>query len=430
MTWGEGPTTVIAPPVISNIEVAWENDYYRRVFERLGKHVRVVAFDKRGIGMSDPFDEPPTNETRIRDFLAVMDTEDVERAHVSGLSEGGVMAQLFAVAHRDRVDRLVLSNTWSPVDSRHRLAELADGPLPTREELLAHWAGVIEHWGQPDSPVVPWIMPSRGDDESYRAWHARFERRTATQAGFRHQFESLVALDTGGIPQQIEAPTLITHTTGDQVLNVAHGRVLAELIPGARYIEFDGDDHFYWISPNWREIVDAHLEFLTGSPASPVVQRSFAAVLFTDLVGSTAAASQVGDQEWADLLDRHDRIAERVVAGHGGTIVKTTGDGVLATFAGPSLALQAAAAMRSELSHLGLQMRAGVHAGEIEDRDGDISGFAVNLAARVESAASEGEIYVTSTVRDLLLGGTFRFEDAGEHDLKGFDGSWQLCRLV
>ncbi len=430
MTWGEGPTTVISPPIISNIEMAWENDFYRRVFERMGRHIRVITFDKRGIGMSDPFDQPPNNEHRIMDFLAVMDAEDVERAHVSGLSEGGAMAQLFAVAHRERVDRIVLSNTWSPVDSRQRLLEMADGPLPTHAEFLARWNDVIRHWGQPDSPVVPWIMPSRQDDYAFRAWHARLERQTATQAGFRRQFESLVALDTRGVPQRLDAPTLITHTKGDQVLNVGHGRVLAELIAGSEYVEFEGDDHFYWISPNWREIVDSHLEFLTGSPAISEVQRSFAAVLFTDLVDSTAVAGEVGDRRWAEMLDRHDHIAGRVVTGHGGTLVKSTGDGVLATFAGPSPALRAAVAMRSELSDLGLRMRAGIHAGEVEDRDGDISGFAVNLAARVEGAAPAGDIYVTSTVRDLLLGGSFSFEDAGSHDLKGIDGPWHLCRLV
>lgn len=415
MTWGEGPTTMISPPIISNIELAWENDLYRRVFERMGRHVRVITFDKRGIGMSDPFDEPPNNKHRIMDFLAVMDAEELERAHVSGLSEGGAMAQLFAVAHRDRVDRL---------------RELADGPLPTYPEFLGHWNDVIEHWGEPDSPVVPWIMPSLEHDDSYRAWHARLERQTATQARFRRQFESMVTLDTRGIPQQVDTPTLITHTTGDQVLDVAHGRVLAELITGATYIEFEGNDHFYWISPNWREIVDSHLEFLTGNPAVSEVQRSFAAVLFTDLVDSTAVSGKVGDRRWAELLDQHDHIAERVVTGNGGTLVKSTGDGILATFTGPSPAVRAAVAMRSELSDLGLGMRAGIHAGEVEDRDGDISGFAVNLAARVEGAAPDGDIYVTSTVRDLLLGGSLDFEDAGSHDFKGIDGTWYLCRLL
>jgi class 3 adenylate cyclase len=430
MAWGEGPAMVIAPPIISNVEMAWENDHYRRVFERIGQHAAVIMFDKRGIGMSDSFDEPPTNEQRISDFLAVMDAEDVERAHISGISEGGVMAQILAVAHPDRVDRLIVSNSMAPRGKRRRVAELAHPPLLSRDELLARWDEVTEHWGEPTSPAVPWIMPSLADNEPYRVWHARFERQSATRTGIRNQLESVDALDTTGIPQQIRAPTLITHTTGDQVINVGHGRVLAELIPTARLIEFDGQDHFWWIAPNWRDILDSQIEFLTGGPAALVVERSFATVLFTDLVGSTAAAAAAGDQQWAETLNNHDHIAQRIVHQHSGTVVKSTGDGLLATFGGPSLAVGAAAALRAQLADIGLSIRAGIHAGEIEHRSRDIAGFAVNLAARVENAAPNGEIYVTSTVRDLLLGGSFKFEDAGAHELKGIEGSWLLCRLV
>ncbi len=430
VTWGEGPPLVIAPAIISNVEMVWEHDLYRRVFERVGQHASVIAFDKRGIGMSEPFDEPPSNEQRISDFIAVMDAEGVERANISGISEGGVMAQILAVAHPDRVDRLIASNSFAPPDYLGRVAELADAPLRSREENLALWGEVIEHWGEPTSPVVPWIMPSVSDDESYRIWEARFERQTATQTGFRTQLESLASLDTTGIPQQIKAPTLITHTTGDKVLSVGHGRVLAELIPTAKYIEFDAPDHFWWFAPNWRDILDSHIEFLTGGPAMSVVERSFATVLFTDIVGSTAAAADAGDQQWAETLNSHDHIAKQIVVQHSGTVVKSTGDGLLATFSGPSLAVGAAAALRAQLAGIGLSIRAGIHAGEIERRDNDIAGFAVNLAARVENAAPNGEIYVTSTVRDLLLGGSFKFEDAGAHKLKGFEDSWLLCRLA
>lgn len=429
-TWGEGPTMVLAPPIISNVEVAWESEYFRRVFERLGQYLTVIAFDKRGIGLSEPFDKPPNNEHRMLDFLAVMDAEGVERAHVSGLSEGGAMAQIFAVAHRDRVDRLVLANTWAPIDARHRVGEMADHPLVSDEEILVRWRKAIEKWGEPESPTVSWVMPSRSEDDEFLTWHARFERQSSTRSGFVRQLLSFDELDTRGIPEQIDAPTLITHTTNDQVLNVAHGRALAELIPGSKYMEFAGADHFFWVAPNWRDIIDSHLEFLTESHVAPVTRRSFATVLFTDLVDSTASGTRMGDEHWAEILDRHDRIVAQVVAEHEGRVVKTTGDGVLATFAGPSPAVGAAAALRSRLSDIGLQIRAGIHAGEIEDREGDVSGFAVNLAARVEGAASPGEIYVTSTVRDLLIGGSFTFEDAGAHNLKGLEGKWRLCRLV
>jgi class 3 adenylate cyclase len=430
VAWGEGPPLVLAPAIISNVEMVWENDNYRRVFERIGQHASVIAFDKRGIGMSDSFDEPPTNEQRISDLVAVMDAEDLERAHISGMSEGGLLAQILAVAHPDRVDRLIVSNSFAPRDSMGRVAELAYPPLMSGDEELARWDEVIEHWGEATSRTVPWIMPSQADNDPFRVWEARFERQTATRTGFRNQLESISALNMTGIPQQIQAPTLITHTTGDQVVNVGHGRVLAELIPAATFIEFDGRDHFWWMAPNWRDIVDSHIEFLTGGPAAPVVERSFATVLFTDLVGSTASAAAAGDQQWAETLNNHDHIAQRIVHQHSGTVVKSTGDGLLATFGGPSLAVGAAAAIRAQLADIGLSIRAGIHAGEIEHRSADIAGFAVNLAARVENAAPNGEIYVTSTVRDLLLGGSFEFEDAGAHDLKGIEGSWLLCRLA
>lgn len=428
--WGDGPTFVIAPPIISNVELAWEHDQNRRVFERMGRHVTAIAFDKRGIGMSDRFDQPPTNEHRITDFLAVMDAEGIEKANISGISEGGAMAQLLAVAHPDRVDRLVISNSSAPPDHRDRVRELADGPLLSFESFMARWNDVILHWGEADSPAVPWIMPSMANDPVYREWFARFQRHSATQAGFRRQLESIALLDTTGVPEQIQAPTLVTHTTGDQVLNAAHGRTLAELIPGATYVEFPGPDHFFWIAPNWRDILDEHLRFVIGGPVGAMVQRSFATVLFTDLVGSTAAASSVGDARWSETLDQHDRLASRVVAAHSGRLVKSTGDGMLATFPSPSLAVMAATALRAELGRIDLMIRAGLHAGEIEDRDGDISGFAVNLAARVEGAAPDGEIFVTSTVRDLLLGGSFAFEDAGVREFKGIQGAWALCRLT
>jgi class 3 adenylate cyclase len=421
---------VIVPPIVSNVEMAWEHEGYRRVLERMGQYVRVIAFDKRGIGMSDRFDEAPNNEHRINDFLAVLDAEDIDRAHISGISEGGTMAQVFAAEYPDRVDRLVISNTSSPRTHRHRFAELAGDHLQSADTFMQKWAEVIEHWGQPSSPIVDWVMPSMAGDESYRLWEARFERQTATQAGFRRQLDSLAFLDTSGIPERISAPTLITHTVGDQVLNVGHARVLAELIPNSSLIEFPGDDHFYWFAPNWRDILDAQLGFVTGGPVGPVVQRLFATVLFTDVVGSTAAAAKVGDEQWRETMDAHDRVAARVIGDHSGRIVKSTGDGLLATFAGPSSAVGAASALRAELAQLGLRIRAGIHAGEIETRDDDISGFAVNLAARVEGAAPDGEVYVTSTVGDLLIGGSFEFEDAGGHELKGIDGVWMLRRLV
>jgi class 3 adenylate cyclase/pimeloyl-ACP methyl ester carboxylesterase len=428
--WGEGPPLVIVPPIISNVEVVWENAIYRRVFERLGRHVSVIAFDKRGIGMSDSFEVPPSNDQRIRDFHAVMDAEEVSSAHISGISEGGLMALILAVSHPERVDGLVVANSSAPPDHLGSAAELADLPPMEASEWHGLWDQVTEHWGEPESPTVPWLMPSLADDEPFRIWQARYERQAATRAGFRRQLESLNSLDTTGLPQQITAPALVTHTTGDRVFHAGHGRQLAKLIPGARYIEFPGPDHFWWAAPNWRDIVDSHIEFITGNPPTSLVARTFATLLFTDIVGSTSAATGVGDQEWAETISRHDHIASRIITQYSGAIVKSTGDGLLATFPSPSLAVGAARSFRAELETIGLTIRAGIHAGEIEHRDNDVSGLAVSLAARVEETAPSKEVYVTSTVRELLIGGSFDFEDAGHHELKGFTGSWHLYRLT
>jgi class 3 adenylate cyclase len=397
--------------------------------ERVGRFFRVVAFDKRGIGMSDRFDELPTNEHRIRDILAVMDATGLNRAHFQGLSEGGVMAQIFAADHPDRVNRLVLSNTLVP--RRFRPDEASLPPGESESEIRAeHWNEIIAAWGTTGAPTVRWIMPSYADDAEFLRWEARFERMSATQAGFRRQLESMAVLDAGDAPERIVAPTLITHTIGDKVANISQARILHGLIPNSELAEFEGDDHFFWVAPYWQVIVDRIIEFLLDAPVAPHVERMFATILFTDIVDSTKRAVEVGDDAWRTTIDAHDRAVTLVVGDFDGTVVKSTGDGVLATFASPSSAVDATLAIRKRLASEGLTIRAGLHTGEVEVRGDDVAGFAVNLAARVEQAASDGEIFATSTVRDLLRGGTHVFEEAGAFDLKGFDDAWTLYRVM
>lgn len=430
-TWGAGPTLVIVPALISHIEMAWESELFRRCFERLGRHLRVVQFDKRGIGLSDRFDESPTPTQRIADFTAVMDAEGIERAAIGGVSEGGVMALLFAAEHPDRVDKVVVTNTASPVRYWDRLERLGSPNRLSVGELHQRWQAVADGWASDPVLMVDWIAPGLRDNESVVRWTARFQRLAATREGVRRQIDSVFELDAGDAPERVTAPTLILHSRGDQVLDVGHGRILDELIPDSRLIELDNSDHFWWYSADWRQFADAHIEFVTGAPVHDVTSRRFGAVLFTDMVDSTTSATTVGDSHWHDTLDSHTRICEREVAAVGGQVVKSTGDGVLALFDSPSPAIEAARAMRQELLGLGVRIRAGVHAGEVElHESGDISGLAVNLAARVEQAAPDGEILVSSTVRDLLLGGSHAFEEVGEHDLKGITGRWTLCRLV
>jgi class 3 adenylate cyclase len=239
--------------------------------------------------------------------------------------------------------------------------------------------------------------------------------------------DSITTLDAGDAPERITSPTLVIHVKGDRVLHVSLGRVLADVIPDARFIEVEGDCHFSWVQPNWRAILDPAIEFMTGSPVASDATRRFATVLFTDIVDSTRHSAAVGDAAWHDLIDRHDRVARRLVAEHSGRVVKSTGDGLLVTFDAPSDGVACATALLRGLSDIGVRIRAGVHAGEIEvHEDLDISGIAVNIAARVEQAAHDGEVWVSSTMRDMMLGGSATFDDRGEHDLKGVDGAWRL----
>ncbi|MGO9875717.1 MAG: adenylate/guanylate cyclase domain-containing protein [Acidimicrobiia bacterium] len=295
----------------------------------------------------------------------------------------------------------------------------------TRFESLA------DGWPENSQEMVDWMMPDQSTNEAFVRWCGRFQRLSASPRDFRRQIEGIFQLDAGDAPERITAPTLVIHVKGDRVLPVACGRALAEIIPDARYVEVEGDDHFSWALPNWRDIVDPALEFLTGTMLERAPTRRFATVLFTDIVDSTRQSAAVGDTAWRTTIDAHDRLARKLVDRHGGRVVKSTGDGLLVVFDVPSQAVSCGAAMVRELRSIGVDIRAGVHAGEIEVHDDlDVSGIAVNLAARVEQAAHDGELWSSSTVRDLMLGGAATFEDRGEHALKGIDGAWRLFAVT
>ncbi|HUJ65524.1 MAG TPA: adenylate/guanylate cyclase domain-containing protein [Acidimicrobiales bacterium] len=427
--YGAGPDVVVVPPLVSNVELFWDHELYRRVLEHVSRYLRVLHFDKRGIGASDRFEAMPTLEQRMSDIVAVMDAEGLERASVMGVSEGGLMAQLFAIHHPERVERLTLLNTsavgGSPdVAAYTRPSDPQYGLDRTAERL----ACLTENWGEDPQYLVDWMMPSQSENGSFVRWVGRLERLSATPADFARQVESLVGIEGSGIsPKEIGAPTLVGHVAGDRCMPVAYGRYLAQVIPQATYVEFPGEDHFLWVMPNWRDIFDAWIGHVIGNTPPRNSERRFATILFTDLVGSTAAAGAAGDSSWRETLDSHDRICGGVIERHRGRIVKRTGDGLLAVFDAPSSAVTAGAELLGALAGIGLTMRAGLHAGEIEFReDGDLSGAAVNLAARVEEAAPPGYVFVSSTVRELLLGSDHQFVERGDFSLKGFDGTWRL----
>lgn len=428
--WGEGPPIVFIPALISNIEIAWEHELYRRNFEHFGRHMTCLQFDKRGIGLSDRFEGVPTMEQRNEDIFAVMEAVGWERAHFLGVSEGAAMAQQFAADFPDKVESLMLLNTFVSPRYRDRYPDYVqdgDAPLLGLDKIVERFMAIAAVWSEDPRPMVEWEMPSAIGNESFVRWCGRLQRMSSSPKDFVKQLESVVALDAGDAPERITTRTLVMHVKGDRVLPVAGGRLLAELIPDAEYVEIDGDDHFAWIMPSWREIDDVLIEFATGTQVSRASTRAFATVLFTDIVGSTRQSAERGDAEWRAVLDSHDRIARKLIDEASGRVVKSTGDGLLATFATPSQGVECAVRLRDALAGIGIDIRAGVHAGEIEVHDdGDISGIAVNLAARVEQAAADGELWASPTVRDMMLGGSATFDDRGEHTLKGIDGTWKL----
>ena len=427
--FGTGPDLIIIPGLVGNVELSWEEEVYRRAREHIGKYVRVLEFDKRGIGGSDRFADAPTLEQRIDDITAVMDAEGIERAHLLGMSEGGLMGQLFAAIHPERVDRLCLVNSLIGPSVLDGL-EPHDGD-PPMTGILDRITRMIDGWGREPELFVDLFAPSKNDDPAFVRWAGRFQRQTCTRTDIKRQLDSILLLDANDRLGDIQAPTLVMHVQGDRVVPAAFGRYLAEHIRGARYEQFAGDDHLFWVAPAWREPMDCWLEFVTGQAPSMSSDRQFATVLFTDIVGSTARSAEAGDAAWREMLDRHDGIAWRAVGHHGGKLVKNTGDGLLMTFGTPSEAVACSSDLVSELGDVGLSVRAGLHAGEIMVReDGDVSGLAVNFAARVQGVAPGGATFVSSTVHDLLLGGEWSFAQRGEHELKGIDGAWRLYELT
>ena len=429
--WGSGPDLLVVPPLVSNQELQWEHELYRRYLERMGQHLRMTAFDKRGIGISDRFDQAPTLEQRTGDILAVMDAAGLERPSLMGLSEGGLMAQLFAVLHPERVDRLILGNSGAGASMFAAAHAGPDGSYDLLGEKQAMFGKLVETWGRDPQFFVDWFTPGHSGNASFVRWMGRLQRTSATAADLDRQIASLSALDASERLSEITAPTLVLHGARDGVMPVAVGRAIAAAIPSATFVELPTDDHFLLTSADWTREQDLVIEFITGSPPGRRVERCFATVVFTDIVGSSARTISAGDEGWCDVLDSHDRIAWEVADRHLGTIVKSTGDGLLARFNSPSAAVQFCGDLRGKLADIDLLIRCGVHSGEIELRaSGDIAGVAVNLAARVEQAAPDGEVYVSSTVRDMLLGGETHFEDRGAHSLKGFDSPWHLFALV
>jgi pimeloyl-ACP methyl ester carboxylesterase len=416
---GNGPLDLVhIPGLVSHLDFAWEHQNYRRFMERLSSFARVVVYDKRGCGLSDPVTQPPAVEERVDDTRAVMDAAGVDRAAVFGVSEGVSLGAYFAAAHPDRVTHAVLYGGFA------RLTPATpDYPFPQidRDGILATVEGSRDNWGEGATLAI--LAPGRlGTPE--QAWWGRFERAAMSPRSMEMLMLSNLELDIREILPLISVPTLVIHRDHD-VLPVEGGRYLAERIPNARFVRLHGEDHWPW-SSDPDEVCDHVEEFLTGNRPAPPTDRVLATVMFTDIVGSTERASELGDRRWKELLEQHDRLTRSELDRHQGIEVKTTGDGVLATFDGPARAIRCATAVASETDQIGLPVRVGLHTGECERRNGDIGGIAVHIGARVMGQAGAGEVLVSRTVKDLTVGSDILFEERGACELKGVPGEWEL----
>jgi class 3 adenylate cyclase len=420
---GEGPMDLVwIPPWISQVEYLWSEPHLAAVMERLTGFSRMITFDRRGSGLSDPLQGAPTLEEQMDDVLAVMDAAGSERAAINATLEGGPMAALFAATHPDRTSALVLyatfaRATWAP---DYDFAWKAD-------ERDAAMAECVERWGE--GLVAGGVARSRMADPRFREWAGRLERLAASPGTIARIFDLIGEFDVRDVLPSIRVPTLVMHRRDDSFLNVEHSRYLARNIPGARYLELEGDDNMFAIGDS-ESVVGEIEEFLTGTRQAEEPDRMLATVMFTDIVDSTRRAADLGDRGWRDLLERHDELFRRSLERHRGREVKRTGDGFLATFDGPARAIRCAATVTEAIEDLGLELRTGLHTGELEVMNGDLGGLAVHIAARVVGLAGAGEVLVSSTVKDLVVGSGIDFEDRGTHELKGVPGDWRLFRVA
>jgi class 3 adenylate cyclase len=422
--FGEGDLDlVIVPGFITHVELAWEHGPSARFLERLASFARVMTFDRRGAGLSDPVRDAPTLEERMDDVRAVMDAAGSERAALLGISEGVPMCILFAATYPERVRALVCSGGLA------RSTEAPDYPwaLPTDALLEAGFELVLPHWGT--GAMVEVAAPSVADDPETRAFFARMERASASPGMLASLAAMFVDIDVRDVVPTVHVPTLVLHRRHDRLVNVRHGRWLAEHLPNARLIELPGDDHSFLYEDPERTLGDVQ-EFLIGTREEPEPERILATVLFTDIVDSTRTAAEFGDRRWREVLESHHRDVRAALARFSGREVKSIGDGFLATFDGPARAVRCARAIAGASDPAGIRVRAGLHAGECEVMGDDIGGIAVHIAARVSALAGPGEVLVSRTVKDLVAGSGIEFDDRGEHTLKGVPDLWRLHGVV
>ena len=415
--FGEGDTDLVfIPGFVSHLEIYWDEPNVTRWLRRLGNFSRVIRFDKRGTGLSDQVNELPSMDQRMDDVSAVMDAVGIERAVIFGASEGGSLATLFAASHPERSQALIIFGGFAQFSSW----------IPTQEALDRFIHYIDNDWGSGES--MPIFAPTKKGDLAFQQWWGKFERLGANPAAAINLIRMNSQIDIADILTSINVPTLVMHRKDDISVDVEAGRLLAERIPNAKYVELSGADHLPFVGDNSYQILDEIERFLTGETSLPNFERTLATVVFTDMVDSTAKAEELGDQAWGDLQDLHDMAVRRELIRFQGNEVKWTGDGILAAFDRPARAIQCALTIVSTVRALGIEVRVGIHTGEVDFVRNDIRGIAVNIAARVADLAHGGDVVVSRTVKDLVAGSGIDFQEYGTHELKGVSDPWTLFR--
>jgi class 3 adenylate cyclase len=416
---GEGERDLVfVQGMMSHLDLMWENPGMSRLFRGLAAFNRLILFDKRGTGLSDRAVGIADLEERMDDVRAVMDAAGSKRAVVMAVSEGAPMAAVFAASYPERVEALILFGAMA------RATEAPGYPWAPTDEGLAEVGELLNDTLFSGEDIEAWA-PSLADNRAAIEWLGRYRRAGISPDGVEALFAMFSAIDVRDVLPTLRVPTLVMHRHGDRVVNRRAGEWIAQQIPGARFLDLPGQDHLPWVGDK-DVILEEVREFLTGARVAAEPDRVLTTVMFTDIVGSTEIAASAGDAQWREILDEHDDVVRRQLDAFRGREIKTIGDAFLATFDGPARAIRCAAAIRDAITDIDLELRFGLHTGEVELRGDDIAGLAVVVAQRISALAAAGEVLVSSTVKDLVAGSGIEFEARGEHELKGVPESWRL----
>lgn len=419
-TMGDGPPDLVQVGIaLSHIEISHEYAPQQRVYERLAAFARFVDYDRRGSGISDRTVGVVPIEVEVEDLLAVLDAAGSERPYLFGFGVGGSLSLVFAAVHPDRCAGVIAYSTPAC------FLRSDDYPYGWDEQTFQNFLRFIDDGAMAGPDAMSIFAPSMADDAEYANYVARVLRSSAPPRQTRDCFETYGRTDIRNVLASVTAPVLVLHRSGDHLFPIEQSRDLAQRLPNAHFVELPGTDWTPWAGDSDSLLAEIQT-FVTGTRPTAEPDRQLATVLFTDVVKSTATAASIGDKRWRELLDRHDDIVLREIERHGGRQVKSTGDGALATFNGPAQGVRTALAIRDALARIGVPVRAGLHTGEIEIRGDDVAGIAVHIGQRVSGKAEAGEVLVSRTLPDLVVGSGLEFDDRGEHELAGVPGRWQL----